>query len=205
MYRQGWGQFRKVLGAGFVAVLLAAAAHSQVQVGDNLRMTLNGNLGVGYGGSFSDSPGAPTAEPNTHNLFTQGQGLLNGSYYDPNFLSFSVQPYWNRNQENTSSASAFSSTGIDASANFFGGSHFPGSVSFSRVYNEGSQYGIFSPGTPASLSASGTTQNVNITWSALFPKWPILNFTWADSALSQTIYGETGNTDSHIKLFELNS
>ena len=34
---------------------------------------------------------------------------------------------------------------------------------------------------------------------ALVPKWPTLTATWANSSSSQTILGETGTTDSHVR------
>jgi len=205
MYAHPWASLTRIFGAGLLAAcVFAAPASAQLQVGDELKMTLNGSMGAGYGGSFSDSPGAPTAEANTHSVFFLGQGLLSGSYHDPNFLSFSVQPFYNRNQENTSSASVVNSTGIDASVNLFGGSHFPGSVSYSRAFNEGSQYGLSFPG-PTGLSGNGTTQNFDISWSALFPQWPTLTATWANSSSSQSIFGEEGTTDAHIKILDLTS
>ena len=203
MYAQWWTTLKRIFGAALMTGYLAViAAHAQVQVGDNLNMSLNGSMGVGYGGSYSSNPEAPNADPSAHGVFLQGQGNLNGYYYNPNFLSFSAQPYYNRTQANSSSASILNSTGIGASVNLFSGSHFPGSVSYSKFFNDGSQYGLGIPGTPG-LSSSGTSQNFDVTWGVLFPKWPTLSATWGNSSNSDTILGENGTTSTHIGLVNL--
>ena len=51
---------------------------------------------------------------------------LSGFYYNPKFLNFNVQPFYNRSQDNSSFQSVFSDSGVDASVNLFSGSHFPG-------------------------------------------------------------------------------
>ena len=112
---------------------------AQLQIGDNLKMNVNGTVGFGYGGNFSD-PGA-----SGHNLNMLGRALVTGSYYDPKFLNFTVQPYYNRNQNNTSSLSIFNDSGVNASANLFSGSHFPGFVGYGRNFNNTGEFGI--PGT----------------------------------------------------------
>ena len=131
--------------------------------------------------------------------FCSGQAILSGSYYDPKFLNFVVQPFYNRNQDNASFGSVFSETGVNASVNLFGGSHFPGSVSYGKAIAEGSQFGL--PGT-AGLSANGSSQTFDVTWNAFVPHWPTLTASYTTNANSDTIIGDTGTTDSSIR--ELN-
>ena len=122
----------KIRNAVWVLVALAMwvpLSAAQLQIGDNFKMNMNGTVGFGYGGSFSD-PGA-----SGHNLNMLGQGLVTGSYYDPKFLNFTVQPYYTRDQNNASSLSIFSDSGITANANLFSGSHFPGFVSYGKNFN----------------------------------------------------------------------
>ena len=199
MYGQSWATLKYVFGAGLLAAcFMTASAQAQLQVGSNLRMNLNGSLGVGYSGEFSNTP----TEPTGHGTLFLGQGVLTGSYYDPKFLSFSVEPFYNRIQENTSFGSVVNSSGITSSVNLFSGSHFPGSVSYGKWWNQGSQYGLGIPGSPG-LSGDSTNQNFEVTWSALFPKWPTLTATWGDNSSSETIFGETGTTNAKIKTLNL--
>lgn len=186
---------RRIIGAGFLALsMLVTAAGAQVSVGDDMKMSLNGNIGLGYSGDFGN------AGLSGHGLFGTGMGLLSGSFYNPSFLSFNVRPYYNRNQDNTAYTSVLSETGVDASTSIFGGSHFPGSISFSKSFAKGSQYGL--PGT-ANLSADSDTQNFSATWSELLPKLPSLTATFSDNTSSSTILGETGTSDTSSKIVNL--
>ena len=115
---------RRILEAGFVALwVFVASARAQIAVGDEVKMSLNGNIGVGYSGDFGN------AVTSGHGIFGTGMGLLSGSYYNPNFLSFNVRPFYNRNQDNGAYTSVLSETGVDASTSILSGSHFPGSIS----------------------------------------------------------------------------
>ncbi len=200
MRGHGCSTRRQLFAAELLAVLLfAMAAHAQVTIGDNLKMNLNGILGTGYAGEWDNQSGPTTS---SHGIFLQGEGNLTGSYYNPQFLNFNVRPYYNRNQENSAYASVLNQSGIDAAVNLFGGSHFPGTIGYSWSRNDGSQYGLFqSPG----LTANGTTQDFNVSWSALFPKWPTLTATYSANSNSETILGETGNTDSKVNILTLTS
>src|SRR5262249_911111 len=106
----------KIRNAFWVLVALAMwvpQSAAQLQIGDNLKMNMNGTVGFGYGGSFSD-PGT-----SSHSMNMIGSGLLTGSYYDPKFLNFTVQPYYDRNQNNASALSIFNDSGVTASVNLF--------------------------------------------------------------------------------------
>lgn len=198
MYGQHWKTTKVIYGFGLLALVLIGASpvFAQVQVGDNLKMSLNGNLGAGYAGTFGNFAGIESS----HGLFLSGQGDLSGSYYDPKFLSFFVQPYYNRNQDNGSFGSVFSETGVNASVNLFGGSHFPGSVSYGRSLAEGNQFGL--PGTPG-LTANGYAQTFAVAWNAYIPHWPTLTASYTANSNSDTIIGETGTTDSNIREINL--
>ena len=195
MYRQIRFLVRRTWGVWLLALLVfRAPAHGQVTVGENVNMTLNGNLGFGYSGQFGDSG------TSGHGIYGSGDGILTGSYYSPNFLSFVVRPFYNRNQDNGSFGSVLSQTGIDTSASFFSGGYFPGSVSFSKAFTNGSQYGI--PGAVGLISDS-STRNFAVTWSELLPNMPSLTATFADSASSSTIQGETGTTDTSTRVLNI--
>jgi hypothetical protein len=197
MYGHSTGRLLRLAAISFVTVCLIAAAAGQVQVGENLKMNLNGILGVGYGGDFGNAPGLSSS----HHVFLQGQGTLSGSYYDPRFLSFTVEPFYNRNQDNATFASVFNESGLTASANFFSGSHFPGSVYYGDVWTDGNQYGL-APGVPG-VASNNATQTFGVSWSALFKGWPTLTASFSDSSQSDQILGESGAVDSSIKSINL--
>ncbi|MGZ4815040.1 MAG: hypothetical protein ACXVZV_06515 [Terriglobales bacterium] len=177
-------------------VLFAVPVVCQVKVGDNTNLALSGNLGLGYSGGFDDYSGS------NHGTFVSGQADLSGSYYNPMFLSFHVQPFYNRNQDSSSFSSILNETGVNLSTSLFSGSHFPGSISYGKNLTTGSQYGL--PGTPG-LSTDGSNRNFEISWSALFPNLPSLTATFADSSSSESLLGETGTIDTAIRTFTLMS
>ncbi|MBZ5723012.1 MAG: hypothetical protein LAO03_21950 [Acidobacteriia bacterium] len=194
MYRRSWVTLRKIRQVGALALLgCAMSAQAQVAVGDNLNMTLNGDVAIGYSGDFGNNGSG-------HGLYGAGTGQLSGYFYQPNFLSFNIRPFYNRNQDNSSYTSVLRDTGVDASANIFGGSHFPGSVSYSKSFVNGSQFGI--PGTTG-LIADSSTRTFSVTWSELLPNLPSLTATFGDTSSSSSIQGDAGTTDSASRTFNL--
>ncbi|MBI3478530.1 MAG: hypothetical protein HY010_22610 [Acidobacteria bacterium] len=192
MYRQFLVTVRRIWVLSLLALPVSATlAQAQVEVGDNLKMNLNGNLAVGYSGDYGDSGSG-------HGTYGAGAGQLSGFFYNPQFLSFTVNPFYNRNQDNASFTSVLSDTGVDANVNLFGGSRFPGSVGYSKSFIKGSQYGI--PGS-GGLTSDSSNRNFNVTWSELLPDMPSLTATFADNASSSTLQGETGTTDSASRTF----
>ncbi len=71
---RGWESGWARLGAAFLVLLGAAPTWAQMQVGDDVSMTLTGNVGMGYGGSFSSSTSS------TSNLSFNGTSNLSGWY-----------------------------------------------------------------------------------------------------------------------------
>ena len=92
-------------------------------------MKANGNVAFGYTADYSNLTGSD------HTLSPSGNGDLSGYYYAPGFLSFDVQPFYNESRDNSSYQSIFQSSGVSGSASLFSGSHFPGTVSYSKIYN----------------------------------------------------------------------
>ena len=131
-----WRNIRNALYWLAGALLLALPAVAQLQVGDNLDMNLNGVVGVGY----SDVFGNPISS--SHSLDFSGNGTLSGFYYNPNFVNFSLSPYYNKSSQNSESRSIFDSSGFEFNSGLFGGSHFPGSISYSRSWDSQGSFGI---------------------------------------------------------------
>jgi hypothetical protein len=169
---------------------------AQLEVGDDLKMNLNGTVGFGYGGDFA------SFGPSSHNLNWNGNGMLTGSYYNPNFLSFTVQPYYNRSQNNAASQSIFDESGVISSANIFSGSHFPGFVSYGRNFNSSGEFGI--PGI-SGLTTHGSGHTFSVGWSALLPDLPTLAVSYTTTGNSSSVVGADGDIHSATRIFNLNS
>src|ERR1041385_2738126 len=92
---------------GLAAVLLLAfPASAQLELGDNTNLNLSGDVSFGYSGSFGESIASG------HGIGVGGQGQLTGSYYNPNFLAFRMEPYYNRSQNNSSFQSINNTSGF---------------------------------------------------------------------------------------------
>lgn len=191
--RKGVGKLGPVV---VVVLLLGAAACAQLEVGEDVKLSLSGTLGVAYGGGFG-SDGV-----SSHSLGFNGSGNLTGSYYNPNFLSFTVLPYYNRSQNNSQSQSIFDATGVTATVNLFSGSKYPGWVSYGKSINGSSAFTI--PGLPG-LEENGSSQSFAVGWSVLLPKLPTLSASFMSSSSSSTLLGTTGETDVSTKNLNLTS
>jgi hypothetical protein len=173
-----------------------ASAKGQVTVGDNLKLLMNGNLGTVYAGNFGDYVGS------SHSLGFAINGTLEGYYYHPQFLYFQVRPYFDRAQFNSESQTVTRGTGVESSVNVFGGSHFPGSITYGRNFNSNSEFGI--AGVPSILgNTSGS--NFGVAWSALFNGFPSLSASYSIADSTSTLLGTTNQGKSSSKSFNLNS
>ncbi len=178
------------LGAALAAVLLAVAlpAAAQVQVGDNLNMNLNGIMSAGYSGVYGDPI------QSSHGLNVGGNGTLSGFYYNPNFLSFTLSPYYNQARQNSDFRSLFNTGGLDFNSNIFGGSRFPGSIGFSKTWDAQGNFAM--PGQPDYTTLSSGT-GFHIGWSAFVPNYPSLTATFTDGSSNYDVIGspEKGSSD----------
>jgi hypothetical protein len=63
-----------------------------------------------------------------------GSATAAGYYYNPNFVSFNLSPYYGQSRANSDSQSISDSSGVNLSTGIFSGSHFPGQISYaSRI------------------------------------------------------------------------
>jgi hypothetical protein len=173
-----------------------ASANGQVTIGNNLSMTLNGSLGTSYAGNFGNYIGS------SHSLGFGVDGSLDGYYFNPNFLSFQVRPYYDRAQSNSESQMITRGSGLQTSVSLFGGSHFPGSISYGRDFSSNSEFRI--AGIPSVLGDSSGS-NFNIAWSALYKDLPSLYVNYLVTHSTSTLLGTTSQSKSDSKNFSLNS
>ncbi len=143
-------------------------------------MTLTGDIGFNYTGSVNQGISG-------HSMGFTGDANLNGSFYNPNFLNFNVQPYYDRAQSNSAFGSLTNTSGVNASANLFAGSHFPGTFNFSKGVNAVSQFGF--PGSDIGLAQNGNFQGFGVSWSELLPDLPTLTATYAIGDSTSSVYG----------------
>jgi hypothetical protein len=184
--------------SGLALLLLfgfSSGAQAQVALGD-LHATANGQLSTLYTGNFGNF------EADEHSLGFAGRGTISGDYYNPNFLSFSLLPYYGRSQDNSDSQSITDASGYNGTINIFKGSHFPGFVNFNQTWNNSGTFGI--PGV-AGLTTTNNSHAVNVGWSVLLPDLPTLSFMYGDTSGTSSLLGSDTSTTSTTRNFNLGS
>lgn len=179
---------------GLLLLFLAGAGPVQAQItlGDELTMKLNGSLGYGYSAGFGNQ------QDSNHTHSIVGDGVLNGSYYNPNFLSFEVHPFWNRIQNNTGTQSINRESGVSGNVNLFSGSYFPGYFSFGNTYSDNA---VISSGGAGSFRSSGSSRNFGVGWSELLPDLPPAYVNVSTNSGSYSALGSSGeNKDREFNL-----
>ncbi len=187
----------KVVRFIFAVSLLTMAQSSlaQIEVGDT-KITGGGMFTAGYNGDYGDEI------QSSHGLNLGMDGQFSGSYYNPNFLSFNLNPYWGQSRADSSNQSLSSARGVNGTANFFTGSHFPGSVHYDYAGNSTGTFGL--EGQP-NFTTRGTSQGFGIGWSALLPNLPSLSVSYSQGSGHSTIFGTDQMSDSRSKLFNVHS
>ena len=175
-----------------LASLMAAAVlccgallHAQVQVGNDVQLSVSGDISTAYAGSFANEG------PSSHGLLFGGIGDLSGSYYSPQFLTFNVSPFYNQSRNSSTLSSINDSSGVIARAGIFGGSQFPGFITYSRTYNNESDFAI--PGI-ANFKTNGNNQALGVGWSFNFKDLPSLSVGYQQGSSDNTLFG--AQTDS---------
>ena len=182
--------------AATAILLLALPSAAQLNVGDNTSLNLAGDVSFGYNGSFGETVNSG------HGIGVGGQGQLTGSYYNPNFMSFRLQPYYNRSQSNSSMQSIFNSSGFLGQVDLFRGSNFPGSISYGKSLDGSGEFGI--PGL-SGITTHGGGQSFGLTWAEILPDWPSLTASFASNTDHSEIFGASGESQSSSRVFNLQS
>ncbi len=149
-----------------------------------MNMNLSGNVGYNYDGELNQGL-------SSHGMGFTGNANLSGNYYSPNFLNFNVSPFYNRTQNDSVYGSLTNTSGVSSSLNLFSGTHFPGTISYNRLFNSTGAFGV--PGSDLGLAEHANTQGIGFGWSALVPNWPTFNVNYAINGTSNNILGEQGN------------
>jgi hypothetical protein len=183
---------RAIWAASLLMLVLTLPARAQLQIGDAASMNLNGIVSFGYAGDYSNYG------QSSHSLTPSGNADLSGYYYSPGFVTFDVQPFYNQSRANSTYQSVFQSGGVTGTASIFSGSNFPGSVSYSRVYN--SEGGFSVPGV-GNLTTRGNSGNLVLGWGIRIPDYPKVSFQFSDGSNDSSIYGTSANSVFHSKMY----
>jgi hypothetical protein len=180
--------------AGWLFFLVPAAA--QMNVGDNVQLTGNGNLSGGYSDNWGNQIGS------SHGFNFGGVASIGGYYYSPNFLSFNVTPYYNQNWANSNFQTTTNSSGIALSSSVFAGSKFPGSVSYSADFNK---EGTFSLPGSQNYVTNGNGQGFGVGWSANLPDAPSVSVGYSYGNSNYSVYGTNENGSTSFNNFFVHS
>jgi hypothetical protein len=170
-------------------LLLALPVAAQVRVGE-LSTNLSGDLAVGYTDEYGNMTSA------SHSWLVGGAANLSGSFHNPNFLSFNVGLYLNQSRANSNFQSISNASGINVSSSIFGGSYFPGSITYSKAYNSEGNYAI--PGI-ANYVTHGDNDAFGANWSENVPGKPSFSLGYQMGNSHYSVYGtnDQGNNTFH--------
>jgi hypothetical protein len=180
--------------AGLLLSVLPALG--QMELGNNLNMNLTGTLSGGYSANYGNLISS------SHGLNFGGTANLSGFYYNPSFLSFNIAPYYGQSRANSNYQSIFDSSGVNLSTSIFSGSHFPGSISYSKSYDSQGSFAI--PGLP-DYTTRGNSDTFGVTWSENLPDEPSLSATFQTGGNQYSVVGTDNNGNSAFHSFTLRS
>jgi len=176
-------------------LLLAWPATGQVQFGD-FSTKLNGTVSAGYTADYGNLVSSD------HGWTLGGAGDLSGYYYNPNFVSFDLSPYYNQSRANSNYQSISDASGFNFSSAIFGGSHFPGSISYAKAYNSEGNYAI--PGL-ANFTTHGNSDSFGVNWSANLPDAPSISAGFHTGSSQYSVYGTNDEGNSAFRSFNVHS
>ena len=150
----------------------------------------SGTISTGYTASYGNMTGS------NHGWTLGGATSLTGSFYNPNFLSFNASLYLNQSRANSDFQSISDASGVNLSTNIFGGSKFPGSVTYSKAYNSEGNYAV--PGL-ANYVTHGNSDTFGINWSENLPDVPSFSAGFQMGTSDYSVYGtnDQGNNAFH--------
>ncbi len=177
-------------------LLLSLPLAAQVTIGDDVSLSASGAISAGYNGDYGNQI------ESSHGINVGGTAALSGFFYNPSFLSFNANPYYNQSRNNSGFGSISDASGVALSSSIFGGSHFPGSVNYSTAYNNTGEYGI--PGLN-NYSTNGNSQNFGVNWGAFVPGLPTLSVGYQMGTSRYNLYGTNENGSSDFRGFNITS
>lgn len=176
-------RWRLPLTLSLIFSTLSGRVMAQVQLGP-----LSSNLSGSVTGGYTEENGSGGS---SHGFGAGGIATLNGNYYDPGFLTYTIQPFYNQSWANSDFQSITDSSGISAGSSVFSGSNYPGSVSYSRIWNGSGNYGV--PGL-SNFTTHGDSDTLGVSWGEHVPHWPVLSLTYTQGGGDYSLYGSNGQS-----------
>ena len=174
---------------------LTPRASAQLKRGET-SLNLNGTVSGGYSDDYSNLAGSD------HSIVGAGTADMFGSYFNPNFLSFDIQPFYNQSRVNSTFQSLTAASGVNASARIFSGSNYPGSISYSTSFNSSGNFNV--PGL-ANYTTHGNNDVLAITWGVHPEDLPSLNLSFSNGNNEYSVYGANARGTLHSDTFSVSS
>jgi hypothetical protein len=184
--------------AGFLQaaiLLLAWPAAAQVRVG-MLSNSLSGTIAPGYSADYGNMTGSD------HSWILGGTASYSGFFYNPNFLSLNANVYVNQSRANSEFQSISNASGVTATANIFGGSHFPGSITYSKSYDQEGNYDV--PGL-SNYVTHGNSDVLAVNWNENLPDAPSFSAGFQMGSSQYSVYGANDQGDNLFHSLNLHS
>lgn len=176
-------------------LLLARPVGAQLKTGE-VSSRLSGIISPGYTADYSNVAGSD------HTWTIGGVANYSGSFYNPNFLSFDANLFLNQSRANSDYQSISNASGVTASATIFGGSHFPGTISYSKAFNSEGSYAV--PGL-ANFVTHGNNDNLGLNWSENLPDAPSFSVGFQKGSSQYSVYGTDDQGTSAFHSLNLHS
>lgn len=176
-------------------LLLAMPLVAQVKVGD-LSSDLSGTISPGYTADYGN------LTPSDHSWAVGGTANYSGSFYSPKFLSFDVGVYLNQSRANSDFQSISDASGVNVSSNIFGGSHFPGSITYSKALDSEGNYAV--PGL-ANYVTHGDSDSLGFNWSEDLPDVPGFSAGFQMGSSQYSVYGANDEGNDTFRSLNLHS
>ncbi|MGO9305529.1 MAG: hypothetical protein ACLP3R_17835 [Candidatus Korobacteraceae bacterium] len=180
-------RLRRFIFAMALLLLFVVCGAAQVQVLPQMPVTLSGSLSAGYAGGTGAALGSQTSSSDSLTLGVMAD--LNGSYYDPRFLQFSVSPRftWDRNGSQSESALEDRDDGMNASVDFLQGSKTP--IHFSYNLTQTNTATLSGGPNAFTVGADGLAQSYSISASPRLGFLPPISFSFSHSNADTSVTG----------------
>lgn len=173
-------------------LLLALPVAAQIKTGD-FSNSLSGTVSTGYTADYGNQTNSD------HGWSVGGNTNLSGFFYSPKFLSYNANLYLNQSRANSDFQSISNSSGVTAAGNIFGGSHYPGSISYSKALDSEGNYAV--PGL-ANYVTHGNNSDFGINWNENLPDAPSFSASFVLGSSQYSVYGI--NDEGQNKFHSLN-
>jgi hypothetical protein len=180
-----------------LSLLLAQGPYgwSQLTLG---KTAVDGSGNVSFGYAAASGAGSDSTDINLG-----FSGDLKGYYFNPSFLQFHFDPYYNQSRLNSDFNSISGAKGFNSSMSLFGGSNMPLEINYTKDYNRESQYGL--PGWANGFISQGNNESFNVNWGLRLPNLPSLSVAFGTGSGSSQLIGTNSSGSGSSRVFSLGS